>query len=1557
MDHAETLLQAIEIVTNNLVSNLPFDKTIVGTITDASNAKNGKYKVKTTDNVVFEATSENSKYEKDQQVFVLIPEGDMSGQKRITGKYIPVEENDSLTYVSPEEQIVKTSVNYAADLPLKKIGKGCYINNSESSWSNTIEIGRIEGNKISSVDQLSSSVMIRAKFKSLLKNYKVISGSYGIGFTVILDEDDEPKVFYLLDSRRDMFGDVYNYSSFTEQTQIYSFNPKHKIKDVIVSLYVNNLVVQNDSNNDGQFSMDFIEVKDIEFYFGYEVVSVPNKTVKIYTPDEIAYSGKNEAIGLSKQVYLTWYNKTENNKYLGFTDGKLASNNNEIEYAKKGDNIPKDKTYYFIEWQIDQKNGSLANIEGKNNKQQVTIECETGLTTTEVKANVYCNGTKYESNVIKFENQDTKNDTLKNLGISISLENVGEGKDVYPFYGEDNELINQSDASTIRKVKFTWSATAGEIKPEYWKGAKVEWSIPKDATMLLPVDKNDDGSYIYEKSVTIDEKVTDSNNYLEYRIKQNFNVNNIYNTIKCKITLNNSSVEAEKTFTFTSKGTFGTNYTLTVAPTDERVFGFTSSGTYNFVANLFDDKGKEIDKSFYWYLYPENTAVIEGVHKNVSVTFGAGQGNKYRALRVFTNHNWLGSNTRLEKIYPIIYSSEGRYYASAPSFIIYDSFGKLQPTITELKLFNYGTNTEIKNGVSWSISYRDYQNEAVTIQNPTGLPTINGNKLVIPGYYIKSDYYAVLYAAINNVTVWQTPLIIQQYQYSSSLLNNWDGSQIVDAENNIILTSAGVFGAKVSNNTFSGVTLGELRKIDTSQNISSETGLIGYKTGKQVYGFKDDGTAFIGGSGLGRINFDGIKGIIASSGWINTNGSIKTSGGTGLKINLQDGQILSDKLTLKATQSNKDILILDSTATNTTPMFQIGSTDSKYIQYLANGQLKINIDSVNLNIGGKTIASFTDEAVDLKVQSIPTGTSQNYIFRSDVENKSTDDISIKYQSTVEADFFDNKDYTFTICVSFTNDLVKTISCMFGSSGQPSLGEHNPTDYSTSRQIFSFTGKGDFNVEEEKKQLIQIFAYDSSKNKVEGLVVHWVKLELENKFTGWSPAPEDGPNTYAQLQITQNQITSEVHSVWETGLGVGKASKASGTAKVIATWTGNEAPASIAVGTIIGVQFNFAGNNDSYKYLIVNNEADIRLKGKNQWSPDVTFSWNENEVVFFQYNEVKKGDGARNRWWYPINNYSSIMTQTAQDISAKVSNQSTGGSCSWTLDPDGFYINQHKTNAGTASKNNYVMKVDESGLEVKGKITATEGKIGNWNIHSTGYLYFSAQKNNEIYGIQLNPIFSAFNSTSTIFAIGKKTGTDWSAANFRVDGNGKLYATDAEITGNITAKTFTLGENASIPINKTTGSIDKSRVPDLTAYYAKIDVIESDYITTSELNAKTISADKITTGNLTQAITMTNGSIILENLSIKKEGIFYGNDKVLGVNAAGSFLHASGITASFMTINNTSGGILIINQPTTGSAIIGFNNNKITFNNSGIYINIGGKQYTLSVNNNGYLRAE
>ena len=132
-----------------------------------------------------------------------------------------------------------------------------------------------------------------------------------------------------------------------------------------------------------------------------------------------------------------------------------------------------------------------------------------------------------------------------------------------------------------------------------------------------------------------------------------------------------------------------------------------------------------------------------------------------------------------------------------------------------------------------------------------------------------------------NTIIWSQPLLIIQNRYPSAMLNKWDGSLTIDEEENSILASKIAAGKKNKyDNTFSGVLMGELGTVNGG---ASSTGIYGFHHGATSFGFKDDGTAFIGKSGYGRIQFDGNKGIIESGSWSTNN--------TGMHIDLDDSII------------------------------------------------------------------------------------------------------------------------------------------------------------------------------------------------------------------------------------------------------------------------------------------------------------------------------------------------------------------------------------------------------------------------------------------------------------------------------------------------------------------------------------------------------------------------------------------------------------------------------------------------------------------------------------------
>lgn len=82
--------------------------------------------------------------------------------------------------------------------------------------------------------------------------------------------------------------------------------------------------------------------------------------------------------------------------------------------------------------------------------------------------------------------------------------------------------------------------------------------------------------------------------------------------------------------------------------------------------------------------------------------------------------------------------------------------------------------------------------------------------------------------------------------------------------------------------------------------------------------------------------------------------------------------------------------------------------------------------------------------------------------------------------------------------------------------------------------------------------------------------------------------------------------------------------------------------------------------------------------------------------------------------------SASVTQVSNNVTAldnsKLNAKQTSNTMSWSLDANGFYIN----NAKTANSSSFKFKVDSSGASVNGTIVATAGSIGGFTIKN-GYL--------------------------------------------------------------------------------------------------------------------------------------------------------------------------------------------------------------------------------------------
>lgn len=254
---------------------------------------------------------------------------------------------------------------------------------------------------------------------------------------------------------------------------------------------------------------------------------------------------------------------------------------------------------------------------------------------------------------------------------------------------------------------------------------------------------------------------------------------------------------------------------------------------------------------------------------------------------------------------------------SGTTKIVYNSAGTSPYYYKDkYKLYSYSDPVD---GVIW-----DEKNGAKTVGERKFYPKIDDDgSIVVPSNYVKelsSQVAAVAYKEMDELDengqvkvvndlpvtsqqiVWTQPIMIFQNAYSSEMLNAWDGSFTIDEEKGTIMSSMLGAGYKDAKNRYNGVLIGDVKK---NADTGAGSGMFGYSEGIQSFGFKIDGTAFIGKSGKGQIQFDGNSGLIQSMSYKN--------GQSGMKIDLDDGAIEMRGNQITRVVNKKAVEIIDVT--------------------------------------------------------------------------------------------------------------------------------------------------------------------------------------------------------------------------------------------------------------------------------------------------------------------------------------------------------------------------------------------------------------------------------------------------------------------------------------------------------------------------------------------------------------------------------------------------------------------------------------------------------------------
>lgn len=533
--YQDKLLEAMSIVSSQLISSISYDKTITCTIIDDKDKDKGKYKV-TNGDATFDAYSSDTKLKIDDVVYVTIPEGNYDNQKIIQGKKTSDNEKPfvfitpSDTFLDITDNLVERTTPETGDIITKPIYNkialpiGLVANeiqgNQKVIKKNIFTASNLETEKFLGYTRL----LLKANFSSWIP--EAISGNYGLQITVTdnlnattnddhtVDNIAQTKV--MLFDCSEMYGNPYNFESFYEQQVVFDISDLNTITDISVDFYqigesfydVNKKLLpfgENIENNEFSIFPNNLFVDNLYIGLGYDVSEITDEYIVSVINDSITYSEYRESELNKKEIDLRWVHQFEDgplvvNPERDFDLNKETAQLKDCEirwYRYKlgaaaadeycgvywtGLTVTKDGDKYLLsDW-----DGKLGETQALEN---VIFSPDTSYQTEQIKAIIYLNGIAIRGPVITFRNEQPKTgEDVSNFLNALEIECVDNTLGNYLIYNEAGNILNTADSQLERKLKCNFAETGAIAKSEllldYEKGDTISWKFPIKNSMV-----------------------------------------------------------------------------------------------------------------------------------------------------------------------------------------------------------------------------------------------------------------------------------------------------------------------------------------------------------------------------------------------------------------------------------------------------------------------------------------------------------------------------------------------------------------------------------------------------------------------------------------------------------------------------------------------------------------------------------------------------------------------------------------------------------------------------------------------------------------------------------------------------------------------------------------------------------------------------------------------------------------------------------------------------------------------------------------------------------------
>lgn len=333
--------ESIKVIVDGRLSDLSYDTTVIATITDDSDKERGHYIV-SDGTITYDAYVNDMNYKSGDQVRVSIMNGDWSKKKFIVGLYSEDVSTGAITYIPPLGDV------FSADYSNSNI-----IDSFELKSNGSETLRRIWGKQITpdsseyalQANGVYNVITLSGAFQTQLG--QLSAGGYGLKLDFYskteVGSNERINRFITFDSS-EMIGNPYSFVIKSFQQKQIAIGFDGIIDEMVLSIYQG--ITFDDEGNaipNEFYDKDNIKIpelpirfSDLTIGFGSNLSSIEDNSLKFYTPDSTTYvyhNGEGDSSN-NKRLGLIWYNKNENNGYVGYSDGVYDPNYDEIQYLK-----------------------------------------------------------------------------------------------------------------------------------------------------------------------------------------------------------------------------------------------------------------------------------------------------------------------------------------------------------------------------------------------------------------------------------------------------------------------------------------------------------------------------------------------------------------------------------------------------------------------------------------------------------------------------------------------------------------------------------------------------------------------------------------------------------------------------------------------------------------------------------------------------------------------------------------------------------------------------------------------------------------------------------------------------------------------------------------------------------------------------------------------------------------------------------------------------------------------------------------------------------------------